>query len=165
MGMKCMLRSRLSKGFTLLESALVIVVAAAVITMAVSSFSTVQTRKKETITQQQLNTLYQAALKAPNVAATNCGVDNKGIGKVCLGLPTEDFINPWKLGNSVTIEGTQIVLRSSLPDNAICKALLERFVSLQTSSDRTAATGANTCKRGSDNEAERNLEVRISLYQ
>lgn len=160
-----MFTSKAPKGFTLLESALVIVIAAAVVTMAVSSFSTIQTQKKEALTQQQLTTLYQAAVKTPNVAATDCGVDKQGLAKVCLGLPAEDFINPWKLSNSVTVEGTQIVLRSSLPDNTICKALLARFVNLQTASDKTSAKGTNICKQGSDNEAEKNLEVRISLYQ
>lgn len=147
------------RGFTLLESALTIVIAAAIITMAVASFNSIQTQKKIAETQSELNTLYQAALKAPNLAVS-CT-----IGQPCLGLSSAMFTNPWQQTNSVTIENTQIVLRTTLPNNDICKALLERFSSVQTDADKASKTGNNTCTRSSSNANEKNLEVRISLYQ
>lgn len=150
----------LSKGFTLLESALVIIVAAAIISMGIKSYSSIQTQKKVTQAQQQLTTLYQAALKAPNIAVSDCGV-----GKQCLGLPSDTFTNPWGQSNSIAVVGTQFVLRSTLPTNAVCKALLQRFSSIQSSADKATSTGANTCKVGSDSNSEKNLEIYISIYQ
>ncbi len=149
-----------NKGFTLLESAFVIIVAAAIVSMGIKSYSSIQIQKKITVTQQQLTELYHAAIKAPSTVASECGV-----GKQCLGLPSSTFTNPWGQNNSVSVSGTYFILRTSLPDNSACKTLLQRFSDIQTDADKNVNTASGTCKRNTSNTADKNLEVYISIYQ